>query len=192
MTKFVAERVMADYGHACGMRTVALRYFNAAGSDPDGALGERHDPETHLIPLVLGEALRVQRGGDPAATALEVFGTDFDTPDGTCIRDYVHVSDLCEGHLLAMRTLLNAQGGLFEAFNLGTGRGHSVLEVIDACWRVTGIDIRYREAGRRAGDPARLVAGAERARSDLGWTPEYTDLAEIVATAWRWFSKQSQ
>ena len=192
MTKYVAERAMADYGNAYGMRTVALRYFNAAGSDPDGTLGERHDPETHLIPLVLGEALRVQRGGDPAATTLEVFGTDFDTPDGTCIRDYVHVSDLCEGHLLAMRTLLKPEGSGFTAFNLGMGRGHSVLEVINTCRRITGVDIRYRKGGRRAGDPPRLVAGAERARSELGWTPGYMDLAGMVDTAWRWYSRATR
>lgn len=190
MSKLAAERAMADYGRAYGMRTVALRYFNAAGCDPEGELGKRHDPETHLIPLVLREALWVRDGGDPAATRLEVFGDDFDTLDGTCIRDYVHVSDLCAAHLLALRRLLQSGGGTFEAFNLGTGRGHSVKEVIEACRRVTGQDIRYRVAGRRPGDPARLVASAERARSELAWSPKYIDLAEIVGTAWRWFSRR--
>lgn len=191
-SKLAAENAMAEHGRDYGMCTVALRYFNAAGCDPDGELGEQHDPETHLIPLVLREALRVKRGGDPAETKLEIFGTDFDTPDGTCIRDYVHVSDLCDGHLLAMQRLLKTENGVFEAFNLGTGRGYSVIEVIDACQRVTGLDIRYRVAGRRAGDPARLVAGAERARRELRWTPKYMDIAESIGTAWRWYSRQVQ
>lgn len=191
MSKLAAERAMADYGRAYGMQTIALRYFNAAGCDPEGTLGERHDPETHLIPLVLREALRVRTGGSPDATALEVFGTDFDTPDGTCIRDYVHVSDLCAAHLLAMRRLLRSEGNAFEAFNLGTGQGHSVMEVVAACRKVTGQDIRYKVAGHRTGDPARLVASAERARIELGWNPQYTDLATIVGTAWRWFSRQA-
>jgi UDP-glucose 4-epimerase len=190
MSKFAAERAMADYGRAYGLRTVALRYFNAAGCDPEGELGEHHDPETHLIPLILREALRLRDGGAPAATSLEVFGDDFDTPDGTCIRDYVHVSDLCTAHLLAMQRLRQRRGEAFEAFNLGTGRGHSVKEVIETCRKVTGQDIRYRAAPRRPGDPARLVASAERARSELGWSPKYNDLGEIVRTAWHWSSRQ--
>ena len=181
---------MADYGRAYGLGTVALRYFNAAGCDPEGELGERHDPETHLIPLVLREALRVRGGGKPEDTRLQVFGEDFDTPDGSCIRDYVHVADLCTAHLLAMERLLSGRISGFEAFNLGTGNGYSVKEVVESCRRVTGQDIRYRVSGRRAGDPARLVAGAERARAELGWSPKFDDLSDIVETAWRWFSRQ--
>lgn len=190
MTKLAAERAMADYGRAYGFRTISLRYFNAAGCDPDGELGERHDPETHLIPLVLREALRVRAGGKPADTQLQIFGDDFDTPDGTCIRDYVHIADLCGAHEQAMDRLLGSAEPGFEAFNLGTGRGHSVKEVIEACRRVTGQDIRYRVAGRRPGDPARLVASAGRAQEVLGWSPQYRDFEEIVATAWRWFLRQ--
>jgi len=188
MTKLTAERAMADYGRAYGLGTVALRYFNAAGCDPEGELGERHDPETHLIPLVLREALRVRAGGKPEDTQLQVFGDDFDTPDGSCIRDYVHIADLCAAHLLAMERLIGDEVAGFKAFNLGTGKGFSVKEVIETCRRVTGQDIQYRMAGRRAGDPARLVASAERARAELGWSPEFKDLSDIVETAWRWFS----
>jgi UDP-glucose 4-epimerase len=119
-----------------------------------------------------------------------MFGDDFSTPDGTCIRDYVHVSDLCAAHLLAMQRLLQPHSDAFEAFNLGTGRGYSVKEVIETCRKVTGRDIRYRAAARRPGDPARLVASADHARSELGWSPKYNDLEEIVGTAWRWFSRQ--
>ena len=190
MSKLTAECAMADYGRAYGLCTVALRYFNAAGCDPEGELGERHDPETHLIPLVLREALRVRGGGKAEDTQLQVFGDDFDTPDGTCIRDYVHVADLCAAHLLAMKCLLGEKASEFEAFNLGTGKGCSVKEVIEICRRITGQDIRYRLAGRRAGDPARLVASAERARAELGWSPEFIELSDIVETAWHWFSRQ--
>ncbi len=190
MSKLVSERAMADYGRAYGMNTIALRYFNASGCDPDGELGERHDPETHLIPLVLFEALRLRAGGNPAETKLQVFGDDFDTPDGTCVRDYVHIVDLCAAHLLAMQRLMRGTGAGFEAFNLGTGNGCSVKDVIDTCRRVTGQDIQYRIAGRRAGDPARLVAGAGRAHAELGWAPQFNALSDIVETAWRWFSSQ--
>lgn len=186
MSKLMAERAMTDYGHAYGLRTIALRYFNAAGCDPQGALGERHDPETHLIPLVLREAQRVRAGGDPAATNLQVFGDDFETSDGTCVRDYVHVSDLCVAHLLAVARLETSSGGGFEAFNLGIGRGYSVKEVIETCRRVSGQEIRYRVGGRREGDPAQLVASAARARAELGWSPVYDDLTAIIETAWRW------
>ncbi len=190
MSKLTAERAMADYGRAYGLSTVALRYFNAAGCDPDGELGERHDPETHLIPLILREALRVRVGGNPADTVLQVFGDDFDTPDGSCVRDYVHVEDLCAAHLLAMERLMAGKVAGFEAFNLGTGNGYSVKEVIETCTRVTGQDIQYRMAGRRAGDPARLVASAARARAELGWVPRFEELEGIVETAWRWFQQR--
>jgi len=190
MTKLTAERAMTDYGRAYGLGTVALRYFNAAGCDSEGELGERHDPETHLIPLVLREALRMRAGGNPEDTQLQVFGDDFDTPDGSCIRDYVHIADLCAAHLLAMERLMGDEVAGFKAFNLGIGKGFSVKEVIETCRRVTGQDIRYRVAGRRAGDPARLVASAERARAELGWSPQFNELSDIVETAWRWFSRQ--
>jgi UDP-glucose-4-epimerase GalE len=190
MSKLTAERMMTDYGRAYGLSSVALRYFNAAGCDPDGQLGERHDPETHLIPLILQEALRVRTGGDPADTQLQVFGDDFETPDGTCVRDYVHIADLCSAHLLAMERLMAGKAPGFEAFNLGTGNGFSVKDVIDTCRRVTGQDIQYKISGRRAGDPARLVASAARARSELGWSPQFNELGDIVKTAWQWFSRQ--
>lgn len=192
MSKLMSERAMTDYGRAYGLRTIALRYFNAAGCDPEGELGERHDPETHLIPLVLREAQRVRAGGDPATTNLQVFGDDFATPDGTCIRDYVHVSDLCMAHMLAVARLARGSGGGFEAFNLGIGRGYSVREVIATCRRVSGQDIRYRIGERREGDPAQLIASAERARAELGWSPAYGDLSAIVKTAWRWQSLNAQ
>ena len=127
-------------------------------------------------------------GKDPSESQLQVFGNDFETPDGTCIRDYVHVSDLCAAHLLAMKRL-SGQGPAFEAFNLGTDKGNSVLEVIEACRKITGHDISYTMSARRAGDPARLVASSVRAKEILGWKPRYSDLLEIVSTAWRWFSK---
>jgi len=191
MTKFTAERAMADFGHAYGLRTVALRYFNAAGCDPEGALGERHDPETHLIPLVLREALRVRAGGRPEDTGLRVNGEDYDTPDGSCVRDYVHVFDLCDAHLRALQRLMDGRTGAFEAFNLGNARGTSVKEVIAVCRDVTGIDIRYVVSGRRPGDPAALVADSRRAREVLGWTPRHEGLADIVQTAWNWFSAKT-
>ena len=189
VSKLTAERAMADYARAYGLSAVALRYFNAAGCHPEGDLGERHDPETHLIPLILREALRVRDGGNPADTQLQVFGDDFDTPDGSCVRDYVHVEDLCAAHLLAMERLMAGEVSGFEAFNLGTGNGYSVKEVIETCRRVTGQEIQYRLAGRRAGDPARLVASAARARAELGWAPRFEELDRIVETAWRWFQQ---
>lgn len=184
-TKLLAERAMADYGVAYGLRTIALRYFNAAGCDPEGELSERHDPETHLIPLALREAARVLAGGMPEESGLTVFGEDFDTPDGTCVRDYVHVNDLCDAHLIALHRLGGAQAAPFEAFNLGTGRGHSVREVIAACREVTGVDIRHRVGGRRAGDPASLVANAAKAARELSWQPRIPAIVDIVRTAWR-------
>lgn len=192
MTKFAAERAMADYGRAYGLRTIALRYFNAAGCDPDGELGERHDPEPHLIPLVLREALRIRAGGAPEATGLVIHGEDFDTPDGTCIRDYVHVSDLCDAHLLAMQLPLRDEAKAFDAFNLGNGQGFSVLDVIKTCRSVTGLDIRYAVGARRPGDPPALVADSGRARAELGWAPRFANLQDIVRTAWNWFSARER
>jgi UDP-glucose-4-epimerase GalE len=192
MTKFAAERAMADYGRAYGLRTIALRYFNAAGCDPEGELGERHDPEPHLIPLVLREALRIRAGGAPEATALSVNGKDFDTADGTCIRDYVHIADLCDAHMLATDRLRRGQAQAFEPFNLGNGRGFSVLEVIQACRAVTGLDIRYLVGDRRPGDPPALVADSSRAHAELGWSPRFVKLEDIVRTAWNWFSARER
>lgn len=176
-TKWMIEQVLADYDRAYGLRSVSLRYFNAAGAHPDALLGERHEPETHLVPLVLQAAA----GRRPHIT---VFGDDFDTPDGTCVRDYVHVMDLAQAHWQALHYL--AEGGATAAFNLGNGDGYSVQQVIDAARAVTGRDIAVQKGPRRAGDPARLVADAALARSTLGWQPRYGDLQTIVADAWRW------
>jgi UDP-glucose 4-epimerase len=188
-TKLVSERVMSEYARAYGFDVVALRYFNAAGCALDGSLGERHDPETHLIPLALDEARRVAGGGDPKATGLQVFGTDFDTADGTCVRDYIHVEDLCAAHDLALARMGRRSEPRFEAFNLGTGTGCTVKQVIAACIEVTGIEIRYREAARRPGDPPHLVAQANLATRELGWQPRIPELRDIVASAWRWQAK---
>jgi UDP-glucose-4-epimerase GalE len=175
-TKLAVER-MLDAAHAeYGLRSMSLRYFNAAGADPEGRLGERHEPETHLIPLVLQAAAGRRK-------SIEVFGNDFPTRDGTCVRDYVHVSDLCEAHLRALEWL--ESGGGREAINLGSERGATVLEVIEAACRETGVDIPKRMAPRRPGDPAVLVASAERAARVLGWRAN-RDLRTIIRDAWRW------
>jgi UDP-glucose 4-epimerase len=176
-SKLFVECMLQACTPAYGLRWISLRYFNAAGADPDGMLGEDHHPETHLIPLVLAVANgRLQE--------VAVFGTDYDTPDGTCIRDYIHVMDLAEAHLLALQALDSDQAN--TAYNLGTGYGYSVREVIDTAARVTGRPIRSIVAPRRPGDPARLVAAAEKARTLLGWTPRYSDLETIIRTAWSW------
>ncbi len=176
-TKWMVEQMLGDFDTAYGLKSVCLRYFNAAGADPEGEIGERHEPESHLIPLVLQAA----SGRRPHIT---VFGTDYDTPDGTCIRDYIHVDDLCEVHLLGLQALW--QGGNSKAYNLGNGNGFSVREVIDTASRVTGRDILVTYGERRSGDPARLVADSTRAKSELGWRPRYADLISIVEHAWRW------
>jgi UDP-glucose 4-epimerase len=179
-SKWMIEQVLADYDHAFGLKSVCLRYFNAAGADPEGLLGERHDPETHLIPLILQAA----SGRRPE---IQVFGRDYDTPDGTCIRDYIHIVDLCSAHLLALQYLVN--GGSSERLNLGNGSGFSVQQVIDNVEKVTGRKVKVLDGPRRAGDPARLVADATRARSKLGWKPEFDELETIVAHAWAWEQK---
>jgi UDP-glucose-4-epimerase GalE len=189
-TKLMIEQSLQDYAKAYGLGSVTLRYFNAAGADPAGRLGERHEPETHLIPLVLAEALRVHGGGEPQATSLEVFGSDFPTRDGTCVRDYIHVTDLCRAHLRAAGRLLEGDCTGAEAYNLGNGTGFSVLEVIQACEQVTGQRIAYRVTPRREGDPATLVADARRAREILGWQPEMPTLRDIIGTAWNWMTRQ--
>jgi UDP-glucose 4-epimerase len=175
-SKLMVENVLGDYEKAYGLRSVCLRYFNAAGADPDGELGERHEPESHLIPLTLQAA----SGRRPA---IALFGTDYDTPDGTCIRDYVHVADLCDAHWLALQALLS--GVRSGAYNLGNGSGFSVREVIDTARRVTGRNINVVEEARRAGDPARLVADSAAARQELGWQPRFASLETIVDHAWR-------
>ena len=180
-TKLMMEQAMADYGAAYGMRYIALRYFNAAGADPDCQTGELHDPETHLIPLVLDAAC----GKRPCIT---VFGSDYKTPDGTCLRDYIHTADLAQVHLLALRRL--EKGGESGAFNLGNGKGFSVLRVIKTAEKVTGLKIPVKLSARRAGDPAVLVASSALARRVLGWKPQYASLETIIRHAWNWHKKQ--
>jgi len=175
-SKLVIERALEDYSQAYGLGFAALRYFNAAGATPAGDLGEDHDPETHLIPIVLQVAL----GQRPHVT---IFGEDYPTPDGTCIRDYIHVDDLGDAHVKALEQL---QPGDRVQLNLGTGRGHSVREVIDACRRVTGHPIPAQVGPRRPGDPPQLVADSRRAQAALQWIPVYTDIERIVETAWAW------
>jgi UDP-glucose-4-epimerase GalE len=181
-TKLAVERALPHFERAAGIRATALRYFNAAGADPDGDLGEDHAPEIHLVP----RALEAARGGRP----LEVFGDDYPTPDGTCLRDYVHVWDLAAAHVLALEAL--AAGGPSSAYNLGTGRPHSVRQVIDAVERVTGRRVRWTRAPRREGDPAALYASPEKARAELGWSPRFPDLDAIVSTAWNWHTRHPQ
>ena len=176
----MVEQALADYDKAYGLKSVCLRYFNAAGADPEGLLGERHDPETHLIPLVLQTA----SGHRPH---ISVFGRDYDTPDGTCIRDYIHINDLCSAHWQALQSLM--RGADSQAYNLGNGNGFSVQEVINTVERVTGRKISLEYGPRRAGDPARLVADSRLAREKLGWTPQYPDLQTIVEHAWNWEQK---
>ena len=176
-TKLVIERILRDYDPAYGLRWVALRYFNAAGADPEGELGEDHDPETHLIPIVIQAALG-QR------SHVEIYGTDYPTPDGTPIRDYIHVTDLARAHVLALEYL--AGGAESTALNLGTGRGQSVREVIAAVGKLCGGRVPAREGPRRTGDPPALVANAAKAERVLGWRPEFADLDAIVQSAWKW------
>ena len=176
-SKLMIEQILADYGDAYGLKSVSLRYFNAAGADPEGELGENHDPETHLIPLVLDTAA----GRRPNIT---VYGDDYDTPDGTCIRDYIHVSDLAEAHVCAMIGL--GERKLERAYNLGTGSGYSVMEVIDAGRRLTNRNFMVLKGARRPGDPASLVADTSRANRDLGWLPKYTKIDDMIETAWAW------
>ncbi|NNE07375.1 MAG: UDP-glucose 4-epimerase GalE [Gemmatimonadetes bacterium] len=176
-TKLVVERVLRALDRSHDFRSVMLRYFNASGADPDGRLGEDHRPETHLIPLVLQVALGQRK-------EIGVYGDDYDTPDGTCIRDYIHVVDLAQAHVRALRYLEN--GGDSRAFNVGTGNGFSVREVIDSARRITGHPIPERVTPRREGDPAELVANSTRIRSELGWDPEFTSIDAIMKTAWEW------
>ena len=179
-TKWMVEQILEDYDRAYGLRSIALRYFNAAGADPEGQLGERHDPETHLIPLVLQAA----SGRRPH---ISVFGRDYDTPDGTCIRDYIHVADLADAHWLALDKLM--QGAASAAYNLGNGNGFSVQQVIDTTASVTGRTIPVVDAPRRDGDPAQLVADSTAARQALNWQPARFNLETIIEDAWKWECK---
>lgn len=180
-TKWVVERMLADYGRAYGLRWAAMRYFNAAGCDPDGEIGERHDPETHAIPL----ALRAALGSGPT---FKVFGTDYDTPDGSALRDYVHVSDLAAAHVAAIHYLSSESDS--QAFNLATGRATSVLELLSAVEKATGRSVPVEMAKRRVGDPPRLLASNEKARRLLGWVPQFNDINDIVATAAAYFVRE--
>ncbi len=182
-TKLVVERILADCERAFGLRFVSFRYFNAAGALPEGGLGEDHTPETHLVPLVLDAA----SGKRPS---ISIFGDDYDTPDGTCIRDYIHVSDLADAHVLGVEYLL--AGGASTSVNLGNGRGFSVKEVIAAVERLTETKIRIEMAPRRAGDPPILVGSSEKARKLFDWTPRFTDLETIIAHAWAWHQRKNR
>ena len=179
----MVEGVLRDFDAAYGLRSVALRYFNAAGADPSGEIGEWHDPETHLIPLALQAA-----GGKRSGIA--IFGTDYPTRDGTCVRDYIHVTDLARAHVLALQHL--ESGGASEAFNLGNGSGFSVREVIDAAQRVTGRKIAATAAPRRPGDPPTLVGSSAKAQRVLGWTPRYASLEVILESAWKWHGARAR
>ena len=176
-SKLMIEQILADYGDAYGLKSISLRYFNAAGADPEGEIGECHEPETHLIPHVLDAAA----GRQPHIT---VYGDNYDTPDGTCIRDYIHVSDLADAHVCAMMRL--GERKLERAYNLGTGDGYSVMEVIDSGRRLTNRGFKVLKGARRPGDPASLVADTSRATRDLGWLPRYTKMDDMIETAWAW------
>lgn len=182
-TKYFIEEVLRDLSTSDSFNAISLRYFNAAGADESGQIGESHVPETHLIPLVIRAVL------DPQYT-VTIFGTDYNTPDGTCIRDYIHVNDLGDAHILALEKLLESDAS--DVFNLGNGKGFSVKEVIDSVSRVTGKAFSVKEGPRRPGDPAILVASSQKAKSVLHWQPRYTDIDAIVATAWKWESQMKR
>ena len=179
-TKYMVEQVLDDFKYAYGVESVSLRYFNAAGADPEGELGEDHNPESHLIPLTIQAALGKRE-------EIRIYGNDYPTHDGTCIRDFIHVEDLAGSHLLALKRLLNGKGG--GTYNLGNGQGYSVREVIDITRRITGKPIRDRVVDRRDGDPAVLVGSSDKAKNELGWNPRFPDLESMVETAWHWHQK---
>ena len=180
LSKHFFEEILASYEVAHGIKHVSLRYFNAAGADPQGRIGESHEPETHLIPLVLQTALGLR-------PEIQIFGTDYSTADGTCIRDYIHVCDLANAHVSALSYLLS--GGQSTSLNLGTGKGHTVREVFEHCQQICQLPIPYREVGPRPGDPPELVASGDKAEEILNWSPHYT-LTEIISTAWNWHQNQ--
>jgi UDP-glucose 4-epimerase len=181
MTKLMVEKILQDFDPAYDLKSVSFRYFNAAGADPNGQLGEDHNPETHLIPLVLQTALGKR-------DSVAIFGTDYDTADGSCIRDYIHVNDLASAHILGLEYLLN--GGDTDFFNLGNGGGFSVKEVIAQAETITGKKIKVVESDRRPGDPPVLVGSSDKAKTILGWSPKYSDLSDIIAHAWQWHQKR--
>ncbi len=181
MTKLMVEHILTDFDKAYGLKSVCFRYFNAAGADPGGRLGEDHQPETHLIPLVLLTALGKRQ-------SVSIFGTDYPTPDGTCVRDYIHVHDLAQAHVLGLQYLLD--GGETTTFNLGNGNGFSVKQVIDAARQITGREILAVECDRRPGDPPALVGSSEKAIAQLGWRPLYPDIESIIAHAWNWHQQR--
>jgi UDP-glucose 4-epimerase len=176
MSKLMVERVLADYDKAYGLKSSVLRYFNAAGTDDDGKIGESHTPESHLIPIILQAA----NGRRPS---IKIFGRDYPTKDGTCVRDYVHVNDLSAAHILSMQKMFKENKS--NNYNLGSGNGFTVAEVIETARRITGREIKTEDAPRRAGDPAVLVADSAKARAELGWQPAY-DLKKIIQTSWKW------
>ena len=180
-SKLMVEKILQDFDRAYDFRSVSLRYFNAAGADPEGMLGEDHNPETHLIPLVLQTALGHRE-------SISIFGTDYDTPDGSCVRDYIHVTDLAQAHILALKYLL--EDGKTNVFNLGNSNGFSVRQVIETARKITGREIKAIECDRRPGDPPILVGSREKSQSILGWQPQYSDLENIIAHAWQWHQKR--
>ena len=180
--KLMVETILSDYSNAYNLRYVSLRYFNAAGADPDSEIGELHNPETHLIPLILDAA-------SGKRSDIKIFGTDYDTPDGTCVRDYIHVTDLADAHLKALQYLEN--GGKSDYFNLGNGNGFSVLEVIEKAREITGKEIIAVEDKRRPGDPPILIGSSDKVRNILKWQPKFYDLSQIIETAWKWHEKIS-
>ncbi len=182
LSKLIFEQILEEYSRVFDLNYVSLRYFNAAGASPDAGIGEMHDPETHLIPVILQAALGLRE-------SVKIFGVDYDTPDGSCVRDYIHVVDLASAHLLSLEHLLG--GGSSRVFNLGSGRGFSVREVVEECRRVTGIDFLVEDSSRRVGDPAVLLSSSEKIKKELGWVPVYDDLNYIVESAWN-FHKSVQ
>ncbi len=180
-TKLAGEQMLKDYERAYGLRWCAFRYFNAAGCAADASIGEAHEPETHLIPLLL----RAARTGQP----MNIYGTDYPTRDGSCLRDYVHVMDLASAHWLGMTRLLN--GGSCEAFNLGSGEGFTVLEMLAACEEVTGLNIPHSIEARRSGDPAALIASSQKAKNELGWNSDLSSIEKMIADAWEWEKKRA-
>lgn len=179
-TKLMVERILKDYDTAYGLKSVILRYFNASGADESGIIGEWHNPETHLIPLILDAAMGKRED-------IKIFGTDYDTPDGTCIRDYIHVTDLADAHILSLEYL--NKNNQSNQFNLGNGQGFSVREVIESVKRVTGRNFNVTQTQRREGDPAILIGSSKKAKDTLGWDPQYVNIDKIIETAWNWHQK---